>query len=146
MNLGGSQNSSICRVKEALSLWSIPAQISSLDLGPQLTLAPLSLTEQFLFTPVWSFRMKPLYLIVCLPSPGCNTDCSWLPPFLAVGSSILDSIFPFSLCCNSWISPSTHGWVGFTDVFFSLIFFILKYIINVCKRSPDVFSARPSEP
>ena len=30
----------------------------------------------------------PLSFIVCLPSPGCNTDCLWLPPaatFLSCG-------------------------------------------------------------
>ena len=141
MNLGGSQNSSICHVKEALlSLGSRPAQISSLGLGPLVTYGAVTFYSCLVFK-----DETPLLFIVCLPSPGCNRECSWLSPFLSCGFKHSGEDLPFSLCCHSCICPSTYGWVGFTDVL-SLIFFILKYIINFCKKSPDVFSARPSEP
>ena len=91
MNLGGSQNSSICHVKEALlSLGSRPAQISSLGLGPLVTYGAVTFYSCLVFK-----DETPLLFIVCLPSPGCNRECSWLSPFLAVGSSILERIYPF---------------------------------------------------
>lgn len=108
---------------------SRPAQISS----PRLR-APLSLMEQLLFTPVWSLKMKPLYYLLSVSSPGCNR--LFIYTFLSCGFKHSWG-FSFYLLSLLYLSSTWLGWLHWC--FFSN-FFILKYAINFCKRSPDVFS------